>query len=273
MKEKRARHWKQGKYLMSRLALFQWSERLIIVLAGGALVMTLVSFPGAAFTGWLMLATGFFAVCKVVATALMQWQNGRRVVENFLFGNTNAASLWLVIRIYLGSIWLQAGMKKLFDPGWTRSGSALKAFWAGAVGVTPHAHSQIPYPWYRDLLQFMLASHTYAWFAWVITMSEISVGLLLILGLCTGLAAFMGGGLNLLYLTAGSIGINPVMLILSLFLLLAWRVAGYYSLDRVLLPAITRHLFAHPSTLQCMPSIAVQLKIPSLVLDTPHEFE
>jgi len=258
---------------MRRIALFQWSERLIIVLAGIALVMTLVSFPGAAFTGWLMLAIGFFAACKVVAIALMQWRNGQRVAENFLFRNTNAASLWLIIRIYLGSIWLQAGLKKLFDPRWTQSGLALKAFWAGAVGVTPHAHSQIPYPWYRDLLQFMLVSHTYTWFAWVITVSEISVGLLVILGLCTGLAAFMGGGLNLLYLTAGSISTNPVMLILSLFLLLAWRVAGYYGLDRILLPAITRHLFARPGMLQCMPNIAVQLKIPALVLDTPHEFE
>src|SRR5450759_2221172 len=55
------------------------------------------------------------------------------------------------------------------------------------------------------------------------------------------------GSLNLLYLLAGSAGINPVMLILSLFLLLAWKVSGFYGLDRVVLPAITAWLRHRPA--------------------------
>lgn len=48
--------------------------------------------------------------------------------------------------------------------------------------------------------------------------------------------------MNMLYLLAGSASTNPVMLILSLFLLMAWKVAGYYGLDRIVLPIITSRI-------------------------------
>ena len=207
---------------------------------------------------------------------LRQGRNGQRGVRNFLFDDRNAAILWLVVRVYLGGIWLQGGLAKLFGSGWMNGGSALRNFWLKAVNGSPGGHSQIPYPWYRDLLHLMLTQHAYPWFAWVITISEISIGLLLILGLCTGLAACAGGGLNLLYLLAGSISVNPVMLLLSLFLLLAWRVAGYYGLDRFLLPAI-----AAPTSMKQRISEIIghcqheryKQQIPALIIETPNRLE
>lgn len=53
---------------------------------------------------------------------------------------------------------------------------------------------------------------------------------------------FIGAGMNMLYLLAGSASTNPVMLMLSLFLLMAWKVAGYYGLDRIVLPIITSRI-------------------------------
>jgi thiosulfate dehydrogenase (quinone) large subunit len=82
--------------------------------------------------------------------------------------------------------------------------------------------------------------------------------------------------LNLLYLLAGSAGINPVMLILSLFLLLAWKVSGFYGLDRVVLPAITawlRHRPAKKGTLLREPNIPIQPSKPTITLDELHGFE
>ena len=49
--------------------------------------------------------------------------------------------------------------------------------------------------------------------------------------------------MNMLYLLAGSASTNPVMLILSLFLLMAWKVAGYYGLDRIVLPIVTSRIY------------------------------
>jgi hypothetical protein len=67
---------------------------------------------------------------------------------------------------------------------------------------------------------------------------EVLVGIALILGLLTGIAAFFGIVMNLNYLLAGAASTNPILGFLALFLILAWRVAGYYGLDRYVLPLL-----------------------------------
>lgn len=44
--------------------------------------------------------------------------------------------------------------------------------------------------------------------------------------------------MSLNYLLAGSLSLNPILCVLSLFLLLAWRVSGFYGVDRYLLPLL-----------------------------------
>jgi thiosulfate dehydrogenase [quinone] large subunit len=59
-----------------------------------------------------------------------------------------------------------------------------------------------------------------------------------LLGLFTGIAAFFGAFLNMNFLLAGTVSVNPILLILQLFLILAWRIAGWIGLDRLLLPLL-----------------------------------
>ena len=42
--------------------------------------------------------------------------------------------------------------------------------------------------------------------------------------------------MNLNYLFAGTVSINPLLFLIQLFLVLAWRTAGWYGLDRYILP-------------------------------------
>jgi thiosulfate dehydrogenase [quinone] large subunit len=44
--------------------------------------------------------------------------------------------------------------------------------------------------------------------------------------------------MNMSFLLAGSASTNPVLFTLAIGLMLAWRVAGYYGLDRWLLPRL-----------------------------------
>jgi thiosulfate dehydrogenase [quinone] large subunit len=44
--------------------------------------------------------------------------------------------------------------------------------------------------------------------------------------------------LNMTFLLAGSASTNPIMFTLAIGLMLAWKVAGYYGLDRYLLPLL-----------------------------------
>ena len=157
----------------------------------------------------------------------------------FLFNNSRAGMFWLPIRLFLGFEWLEAGWHKLTGPGWVDGGSALAGFWAGAVKV-PDAPGRPPisYEWYRDFLNFLIQGHHEKWFGWVITLGELAVGIGLILGILTGVAAFFGAFMNMSFLLAGSASVNPVMFTLAIGLVLAWKVAGYYGLDRWLLPML-----------------------------------
>ena len=65
-----------------------------------------------------------------------------------------------------------------------------------------------------------------------------AVGIALIVGLLTGIAAFFGAMMNMSFLLAGSASTNPVMFTLAIGLILAWKVAGYYGLDRYILPML-----------------------------------
>jgi thiosulfate dehydrogenase [quinone] large subunit len=44
--------------------------------------------------------------------------------------------------------------------------------------------------------------------------------------------------MNFSYTFAGTAGVNPLFIIISLFLIMAWRVAGWYGLDRFALPRL-----------------------------------
>ena len=52
------------------------------------------------------------------------------------------------------------------------------------------------------------------------------------------IAAFFGATMNMSFLLAGSASMNPVLFALAIGLILAWKVSGYYGLDRYILPLL-----------------------------------
>ena len=156
-----------------------------------------------------------------------------------LFGNTRWAWLWLIARLYVGYSWISSGMGKLSNPAWVSTGEALKGFWQRAITI-PEAPARpaIAFDWYRNFIQVLLDSGSYTWFSKLITAGEILIGLALILGAFTGIAAFFGGFMNWNFMMAGSASINPMLFTLSILLILAWKTAGWWGLDRWLLPLL-----------------------------------
>lgn len=156
-----------------------------------------------------------------------------------LFGDTRWAWLWLIARLYVGYTWLSSGLGKLSNPAWIETGEALKGFWERAV-VVPEAPARPPiaFDWYRAFIQALLDGGTYTWFAKLVVAGELLVGTALILGVFTGIAAFLGGFMNWNFMMAGTAGINPVLFTIAVLLILSWKTAGYWGLDRWLLPAL-----------------------------------
>src|SRR3712207_2739876 len=82
-------------------------------------------------------------------------------ISRFLFHDTRAAALWLVVRFYVGFAWLEGGLHKIVDEKWSYgNGSAILGYWKGAVGVpaqgSPGHHEEEG--WDRNFLQVLIAN-------------------------------------------------------------------------------------------------------------------
>lgn len=188
-------------------------------------------------------------------------------ISRFLFASTQMAWVWLIARLWLGWEWFQAGWGKVFggditwrvwnwgdeaysltgdgNIGWIRSGTAVvdgqdvavgvgdsvAGFASGAIASAEGAHPDVAYSWYVNFLEW-IRDTAHPVVGPVVAFGELTIGLLLIVGLFTGIAAFLGAILNFSFAFAGSAGVNPAMILVSGLLILAWRNAGWYGLDR-----------------------------------------
>jgi thiosulfate dehydrogenase [quinone] large subunit len=201
-----------------------------------------------------ILSLAFWVLAIVVLLGLFQDRHdpGAEVVEvegpaftRYLFNNTRAGLFWLPVRIFLGFAWLDAGLHKLLPEGkalgagWIDGGASLLAYWERAVAIPDApARPAITYDWYRSFLQILIDNDAQVWFGYLIVFGEILIGLGLLVGALVGFAAFFGALMNMSFLLAGSASSNPVLFAMAIGLILAWRVAGYYGLDRYLLPML-----------------------------------
>jgi len=153
-----------------------------------------------------------------------------------LFSHPRAAWVWLFLRVWLGWQWIDAATHKIGNPAWTQTGEALKGFWSNIVLIPETGRPPIAFDWYRSFIQFMLDAQAYTWFAKLVSYGELIIGVALILGAFTGFAAFLGGFMNWNFMMAGSASTNPMLFTVAVFLILAWKVAGYIGADYFLLP-------------------------------------
>ena len=159
-------------------------------------------------------------------------------LSRFLFSDTKLSFVWLLLRVYVGWDWAVAGWGKVTSPVWVgpKAGIAIEGFLNGALTKTGGQHPDVS-GWYAGFISNVALPNT-ATFSYLVAYGELFVGIALILGLFTGIAAFFGAFMNMNYLFAGTVSVNPLLLLIQLFLILAWRVAGFLGLDRYILPLL-----------------------------------
>jgi len=192
----------------------------------------------------------------------------------WLFGSSQTAWIWLIARLWLGWEWLHAGWGKVFGGnitwkfwdwgssaygltgdgsiGWIRSGETVgqggveqslgvgdrvAGFATGGIEAAEGPHPDVAYSWYVEFLEWVRDT-AHPFIGPVVAFGELLVGVALIVGAFVGIAAFFGVTMNFSFVFAGSAGINPAMILVSVMLILAWRSAGWYGADRKLLPAV-----------------------------------
>ena len=158
-----------------------------------------------------------------------------------LFSEVGPWSLvWLFLRLWLGWEWLIAGWGKVMGTGAHPWGpESVLGFWQRAVLVPESpARPAIVYDWYRSFLEFLINIRAESFMAPLIAWGELLVGVALIVGVFVGIAAVFGAFMNMNFMLAGTASTNPVLLLASILLILAWKTAGWFGLDRFLLPRL-----------------------------------
>src|SRR5215203_7328889 len=75
-------------------------------------------------------------------------------ITRFLFADRRMAPVWLLVRVYLGYLWLAEGIGKIMEGGWIGAGAggAVKGFAQGALQQTGGEHPQVT-GWYAGFLE------------------------------------------------------------------------------------------------------------------------
>jgi thiosulfate dehydrogenase (quinone) large subunit len=236
--------------LHQRSLLVRWSTLAIMLVAGGWTIFHLIWNFAAQTTDdyWgIALIILFFLSLILTFVQFLQERSALKhtttneqlpepVIAKFFLTSSGSATLWFVIRMEVGAQWLVSGWKKIQSPAWGISGKALSTFATTSLAKTAGPNPAVQ-AWYAWFLHQLVQPHL-GIFSFLVTYGEFAVGLGILLGVLTGLAASFGVLMNLNYLLAGSVSINPVLALFGLFLLLSWRVCGLLGGDRWLFPTL-----------------------------------
>ena len=153
----------------------------------------------------------------------------------FLLNDNRAAAFWLPIRLWLGWQWIQTADTKISNPEWMENGEALKLLWERIVITPESGNPSAVYGWYQNIIQMLLNAGAYTWLARLLVYGELLIGIVLILGVFTGIAAFGGGFMSWNAMMAGTVSANPIFFVVAIGLMLGWKVAGNIGVDYFLL--------------------------------------
>ncbi|WP_123041073.1 DoxX family protein [Cohnella candidum] len=153
------------------------------------------------------------------------------MVMKFFKENVWAAVAITLLRLYVGWEWMHHGWEKLtsdFDAA---------AFLKGAIAkpVADRATQEVLFPNYTYFIQHFALPNVKL-INFMIPLGEFLIGVGLIVGGLTLTAAFFGMMLNFLFLFAGTVSVNPWLLVLGVIIFTAGANAGRFGLDGYVFP-------------------------------------
>jgi thiosulfate dehydrogenase [quinone] large subunit len=133
--------------------------------------------------------------------------------------------VWTAARVWLGIMWLQAGVAKIWgaeNPGFMHNGGAGVAGFAG--------HGTPAYSWWGTFMHSFVVPNA-GWIAISVALAEFAIGALLVAGLFTRVAALASLGLLFTYVMSGTASVCAFYALFAIVLLATWRTASYIGAD------------------------------------------
>lgn len=146
---------------------------------------------------------------------------------------------WTAMRVWLGIMWIQAGTAKLWG---AENPAFLHNNGAGVEGFA--AHGVPAYSWWGSFLHSFVVPNA-GWIAILVAVAEFAVGIALVSGLFTRLAAI--GSLLLLftYVMSGTASVCAFYALFAIVILTMWRTSSWIGIDG-LIASYRQH---HPGAL------------------------
>jgi thiosulfate dehydrogenase (quinone) large subunit len=147
-----------------------------------------------------------------------------------------AALIWNGMRIWLGVMWLQAGIAKVWG---AENPDFLHNNGAGVAGFA--AHGVPAYSWWGNFLHSFVVPNS-GWIAILVAFAELAIGAALAIGLLTPLACL--GSLLLLftYVMSGTASVCAFYAFFAIVILAMWRTSSWIGVDGLLSGRRQRHI-------------------------------
>jgi thiosulfate dehydrogenase [quinone] large subunit len=132
---------------------------------------------------------------------------------------------WTAMRIWLGVMWIQAGVAKLWgaeNAGFLHNNGAAVAGFA--------AHGAPAYSWWGHILTGFVVPNAGP-IAVLIAVAEFAIGIALCLGLFTRLAALGSLALLFTYVMSGTASVCAWYALFAIVILTMWRTASWLGVD------------------------------------------
>jgi thiosulfate dehydrogenase [quinone] large subunit len=153
----------------------------------------------------------------------------------WLAGSKVMAVAWTAVRVWLGIMWIQAGMAKLWG---AENPAFLHNNGAGVAGFA--AHGTPAYSWWGSFLHSFVVPNA-GWIGVLVAVAEFTIGVALVLGLFTRVAAFASLGLLFTYVMSGTASVCGFYALCALVVLVMWRTSSWIGVDGVIAGYRQRH--------------------------------
>jgi thiosulfate dehydrogenase [quinone] large subunit len=146
-----------------------------------------------------------------------------------------SALVWTAMRIWLGVMWIQAGVSKLWgaeNPAFMHNGGA------GVAGFA--SHGVAAYSWWGSFLHSFVVPNA-GWIGVVVAVSEFAIGVCLALGFLTPLAALSSLALLFTYVMSGTASVCAFYALFAIVILAMWRTSSWIGVDGIISGYRQRH--------------------------------